>query len=93
MLVSFEYHHQPDLASYRQAGYRIVALEQSPRSINLRDYTAPDKMLLVLGEEVHGVPPEILSQCQDIVEIPMSGQKESFNVSVAAGIALYQLTT
>lgn len=50
-----------------------------------------DKILLILGEEVHGIPPEIRSEVDYFLEIPMRGQKESFNVSVAAGIALWGL--
>lgn len=90
-LVSFEYHETLDLGTLDLAGYRIVALEQAPNSTNLRDYRTPEKVALILGEEVNGIPPEILAQCDDIVEIPMLGQKESFNVSVATGIALYAL--
>jgi len=70
----------------------VIALEQSNRSTMLPDFRPPEKFALLLGEEVHGITPEFLEQCQHIVEIPMSGQKESFNVSVAAGIALYGLT-
>lgn len=92
-LVSFEHLDTPPLDELRQAGYRIVALEQAPRSINLRDYHAPDNIALLLGEEVHGIPEAHLELCDDILEIPMHGQKESFNVSVAAGIALYALTS
>ena len=91
-LVPFEYHETLDLGTLDLAGYRIVALEQAPNSISLRDYQAPEKIALILGEEVNGIPPEILVQCDDIVEIPMYGQKESFNVSVATGIALFALT-
>ena len=90
-LVPFEYTKQPDIAALKQAGYRIVALEQSPDSIVLRDYNTPEKLVLVLGEEVHGIPAELLTLCEDILEIPMVGKKESFNVSVAAAIALYGL--
>ena len=90
-LVPFEYHETLDLGTLDLAGYRIVALEQAPNSISLRDYQAPEKIALILGEEVNGIPPEILVQCDDIVEIPMYGQKESFNVSVATGIALFAL--
>ncbi|MDB5177660.1 MAG: hypothetical protein JWO61_43 [Candidatus Saccharibacteria bacterium] len=90
-MVPFEYHEQPDFALLKSQGYRIVALEQSARSINLHDYQSPEKVVLLLGEEVNGIEKELLAQCDDIVEIPMVGQKESFNVSVAAGIALYQL--
>jgi tRNA G18 (ribose-2'-O)-methylase SpoU len=91
-IVPFSYELEPDLASLRRSGYRIVALEQDPQSISLSDYTTPEKIALLLGEEVEGITAELLSQCDDIIEIPMVGKKESFNVSVAAGIALYQLT-
>lgn len=90
-MVPFDYTEQPNVAMFKQQGYRIVALEQSPSSITLRDYATPDKLVLVLGEEVHGIPQGLLAQCQDTLEIPMYGKKESFNVSVAAGIALYVL--
>ena len=91
-LVPFEYAETLDLGTLRLAGYRIVALEQAAGSANLRDYMPPDKAALLLGEEVHGITPELLVQVDDIVEIPMHGAKESFNVSVATGIALYALT-
>lgn len=91
-LVPFEYYETLDLGTLDLAGYRIVALEQSPDSINLRDYQSPELVALILGEEVHGIPSDILAACDDTLEIPMHGQKESFNVSVATGIALYELT-
>lgn len=69
----------------------VIALEQSADSIMLNNYKAPEKFALLLGEEVNGIAPEILKQCDNIVEIPMFGQKESFNVSVACGVALYGL--
>lgn len=93
MLVPFEYSDEPPLLALKQQGYRIVALEQSQSSITLREYTTPEKVALLLGEEVHGITPELLAQVDDIIEIPMHGQKESFNVSVATGIALYALTS
>ena len=89
--MPFDYQPELDLAQF--AGYRIVALEQAPTSVNLSQYQPPDKLVLLLGEEVHGIPAETLALVDDIIEIPMYGQKESFNVSVATGIALYALTT
>jgi tRNA G18 (ribose-2'-O)-methylase SpoU len=89
--VPFEYQPHPDLQSLKKAGYCITGLEQSPHSILLPNYTAPEKVALLLGEEVEGIPQELLDQCDDVIEIPMHGAKESFNVSVANGIALYQL--
>lgn len=76
----------------KQEGYQLVALEQSASAIKLFDFTPTKDIVLVLGEEVHGIPQGLQAQCDAVVEIPMKGQKESFNVSVAAGIALYQLT-
>jgi 23S rRNA (guanosine2251-2'-O)-methyltransferase len=92
-IVPFEYAEYPPLDELKSEGYRIVALEQDKTSIQLSEYKAPSKVALLLGEEVEGINSELLSQCEDIIEIPMVGKKESFNVSVATGIALYALTT
>ena len=91
-IVPFAYEEVPPIQQLKEAGYRIVALEQAPASISLPLYKKPEKLALVLGEEVHGIPEDLLAHCDDIVEIPMVGEKESFNVSVAAAIALYQLS-
>lgn len=90
--VPFEYRTEPPLDELRAQGFRVVALEQSTSSIMLPEYNTPDRIALLLGEEVHGIEPALLKLCDDVIEIPMHGKKESFNVSVAAGIALYQLS-
>lgn len=92
-LLPFSYEAEPNLASLREQGFTIIGLEQSHRSILLPDFTPPEKIALILGEEVSGIPENLLSECDAIIEIPMKGQKESFNVSVATGVALYALTT
>jgi 23S rRNA (guanosine2251-2'-O)-methyltransferase len=76
----------------KSAGYRIVALEQDARAVSVFEYapTHP-KLALVLGNEVGGITPEHLALCDDVVDIPMYGTKESLNVSVAAGIAMFAL--
>ncbi len=91
-IVPFEYQPELTFTSLKEAGYRIVALEQADTSITLPDYTPFDKIALLIGEEVHGIEAQFLEQCDDIIEIPMQGKKESFNVSVATGIALYALS-
>ena len=93
-MVPFEYAHNIDskIAELAQNNVPLYALEQTPSSISLKTFTPLAKFALVLGEEVYGVPPEILAQCRGALEIPMRGQKESFNVSVATGITLYALT-
>lgn len=91
-IVPFEYQEVPDITGLRDAGYRIVGLEQDERSVMLPEYTPPAKIALLLGEEVEGITDDLRDICDDFIEIPMVGKKESFNVSVAAGIALYALT-
>lgn len=92
-IVPFEHYLSPPLQELIDDGFRIVALEQAASSISLSEYSVPAKVALLLGEEVNGIDQSLLQQCQDILEIPMKGKKESFNVSVATGIALYALTT
>ena len=75
----------------KKDGFEIVSLEQSPESIKISDYQKKDKVLLVVGNEITGVNQEILEQSDQILEIPMMGQKESMNVSVSTGISLYRL--
>lgn len=91
-ILPFEYNAQPPLDELRAESYRIVGLEQDERSVMLPRYSAPEKLVLLLGEEVEGITPELRAQCDDLIEIPMNGTKESFNVSVATGIALYALS-
>lgn len=92
-IVPFIYLEEPPLDTLKAEGYRVIALEQASRSIPMAQYSPQEKIVLLLGEEVEGITPELLAQCEDIIEIPMVGKKESFNVSVATGIALYALTT
>ena len=92
-MVAFEHYETLPLEKLQRDGYEIIALEQSPNSIKLQNYIPKKpKIALLLGEEVHGIEKPLLDKCQEIIEIPMKGQKESFNVSVAAGIALYKLS-
>jgi len=84
----------PVIDALKADSYELIALEQSPRAVMLPDFVPKQqKIALLLGEEVHGIPSDLLEQCDTIVEIPMRGKKESFNVSVAAGIALYGIAT
>ena len=73
--------------------FEIFALEQTKNSTKLPQLMLSKnaKVALLLGEEVEGVPENLLELCNHALEIPMFGRKESFNVSVAAGIALYKI--
>jgi 23S rRNA (guanosine2251-2'-O)-methyltransferase len=91
-MVPFEYQEKPNLNLLKEQGFTVVGLEQDERSINLNKYILPPKIALLLGEEVKGITDDLRDQCDDLIEIPMVGRKESFNVGVATGIALYAIT-
>lgn len=76
----------------RLDGFEIVALEQSPKSLDIKKYHSKKNTVLIIGNEVKGIPSAILKKCDKIVEIPMVGKKESLNVAVAFGIAAYAAT-
>jgi 23S rRNA (guanosine2251-2'-O)-methyltransferase len=79
------------LRQLAEAGFLIAALEQTPTAIALNEFQAPDKIALILGNEISGVDSDLLDKTGRHLQIPMLGQKESLNVSVAAAVALYQL--
>ncbi len=87
-----------ELLGLQKQGWQIVGLENniiSDKLVRLDDKKITDKLsdkvVLVLGEEVHGIDNSLHDIINLFVEIPMKGKKESFNVSVAAGIAMYGL--
>lgn len=79
------------IEALKSQGYVIAALEQSANSTPLPEFQPPEKLALILGNEVSGLEPEDLALVSAILEIPMFGKKESFNVVQAAAIALYHL--
>ncbi len=72
-------------------GYRCVAIEQSPRAVDYKSVVDTGKTAFIVGNEVEGLSDEILKQATLVAEIPMKGEKESLNVSVAAGVALFRI--
>ena len=88
-----------DLKKMKEEGWQIVGLENNieGREVISLDNLRPkselsDDIVLILGEEVNGIKYSLYDIIDLFVEIPMRGQKESFNVSVAAGIALFGLS-
>lgn len=79
------------ISELKNQGYKIIALEQDENSIDYKNVEVGEKNTFILGAEVKGLPKEILSLCDTIAEIPMKGGKESLNVSVAFGVAIYRL--
>ena len=84
-----------EIKNLRNEGYEIVGLENNipEKTVKIGNFNRAsiDKLVLILGEEVHGIDPKLYELIDTFVEIPMVGQKESFNVSVAAGIAMYAI--
>jgi 23S rRNA (guanosine2251-2'-O)-methyltransferase len=70
---------------------KIVALEQSAAATNLTNYKSKSDIAVIVGSELTGLPDNVLAICDEVLEIPMIGQKESFNVAVAGAIGLFQL--
>lgn len=77
----------------KKQGYTIIAIEQTKNSIHFKKYSLKkgQKVVIIPGNEVDGVPKKILKLADVILELPMRGMKESLNVSVATGIILYHL--
>lgn len=80
------------LRELKQRGYTLLALEQTEKSVALQDFdfAAHSKVALIFGNEVKGVASESLSLCDYSLEIPQFGTKHSLNISVSAGIAIWQ---
>ena len=85
-----------DLKKLKEQGYQILGLENNiavPNLLKLNDRglkgRLKEKVVLILGEEVKGIKNSLYDIIDLFIEIPMKGKKESFNVSVAAGIAMY----
>jgi tRNA G18 (ribose-2'-O)-methylase SpoU len=90
--VPWEHRSLPALLrSLRRGKFQIIAIEQDEKSIDYKKIKTKSKNAFLLGTEVSGIPKDVLEKCDVIAEIPMHGKKESLNVSVAAGIALFTL--
>lgn len=76
----------------RNDGYEIWAVEQAEGSLMLHDVLVEkkDKLALVFGNELEGVSTDVLQLCNGCIEIPQFGMKHSLNISVAAGIVLWE---
>ena len=91
--VSWEYQKTtiPLIRKLKKAGFQIIAIEQDIKSIDYKKIKAPKKVALIVGPEVEGLNKKILKECDKIACIPMYGKKESLNVSVATGVALFRI--
>jgi len=77
-------------------GWTVYALEDDPRSLSLSQFPhsqSPNAVVFIVGNEITGVDPELLDLCDKIFYIPMRGEKKSFNVAIAFGVAAYAIGT
>lgn len=80
------------IPSLKQKNYDIVACEQIEGAVPLGDWQPSRQTALIFGNEPDGIDEATLSQAQAHIEIPMTGKKESLNVSAAAAIVLYEFS-
>jgi tRNA G18 (ribose-2'-O)-methylase SpoU len=78
--------------SLKRSGYAVWGVEQTRNSTSLEAFaTQPGtRYAFVFGNEVHGIAQEVIDHCEGCIEIPQFGTKHSFNVSVSAGIVLWE---
>jgi tRNA G18 (ribose-2'-O)-methylase SpoU len=86
------------LGKLKRRGYTIIAIEQDSRAVDYRklknafpNKKLPDSVAFILGPEVEGLDKKTLAKCDYITYIPMYGKKESLNVAVACGVALFRI--
>lgn len=93
--VNWEYVENTEDAvlALKEQGYKVFAIEQVENSILLPDFKPPkqSKIALVFGNEVKGVLQSVVDRCDGSIEIPQFGTKHSFNISVSAGIVLWDI--
>lgn len=79
------------LKEQKQKGAIIIAVEQTPDTRPFHEIEYPENSILVFGNEISGVDPQILQLADKHVELPMFGQKESLNVATTVGIMAYHV--
>jgi len=93
LYVPWEYHETTDsaLARVRELGIPLVSVEITEGSVDCLEYRFPRPVCVAFGHEVAGVSEEVLASSDAVVHIPMSGVKNSMNVSVAHGVVLFEI--
>jgi len=79
------------ISRLKKEKFNIIAIEQGSKSIDYKKVRPQNKNAFIVGNEVRGISKSTLEKCDAAAEIPMKGGKESLNVSVATGIALFRI--
>jgi tRNA G18 (ribose-2'-O)-methylase SpoU len=92
-IVSWEYSPRPNpiIKKLKKLDFKIIGIEQDKKSVDYKKVKIDQSVAFLLGNEVKGLSKQLLDQCDLITEIPMIGKKESLNVSVATGVALFRI--
>ena len=76
----------------KENGYHIMGIEQADRSLKLNNFSLINKPIaIIMGNEVNGVAEDIIDICDEVMEVPQFGTKHSLNISVTAGIIIWEL--
>lgn len=91
--IPFEYYQQtwPAVEKLKKEKFQIVSLEQDKKSILYTKFKPKFPLALIIGNEVKGISKKTLNKSDKIIYLPMQGKKESLNVSVAFGVAGYEI--
>jgi 23S rRNA (guanosine2251-2'-O)-methyltransferase len=91
--IAWEYSKTPQevIKKLKKENYSVIGIEQAKNSVDYKKIKIKKPVLFVVGNEVEGIDSKLLSFCDVVVEIPMKGKKESLNVSVAFGVALFRM--
>ena len=91
--IPWEYQKNPQtiISKMKKSGADIIGIEQSGNSVDYKKVKVKRQTLFIVGNEVGGIDKKILSKCDAVAEIPMRGKKESLNVAVALGVALFRI--
>lgn len=89
--VAIEAGDENKILALKSQGYRVISSSLED-SVSLRDFRAPDKYILVIGSESHGISQFFKDEADIFIKIPMEGGAESLNAGVAGGILMYDLS-
>jgi len=91
MKVPWEYSKTPEpiIAKLKNEGYKIIAIEQCDISKDYMTYKYPEKIVFIVGSEMHGMSKNLIALSDDAVIIPMYGKGGSINVHVALGVVSF----
>ena len=81
----------PVIVKLKRDGFKIIAIEQDEKSVDYKKVKIGEKNVFLVGNEVEGIDKKTLEKCDVVAEIPMRGKKESLNVSVSLGVALFRM--